>query len=368
MTLKKNSKLNDQPLSWSEAVRKRPGLYIGSANNKGLVYIIKKIISGIFSHAKSDFVYLTLHDKSKVELKFHHCQNPINHNCYIINVSDAHPHFIKFNEIHPLFILEMAALNPLCSHFKVQFLNKFGIEICSQKFKYGALKTGKINSKEIQCSSFIIKFELDKEIWGEGFELNENYINNEIRDFSFFYKKNKFELIYNVDNENCRIFYHFKNGLRDKLQIKKLNDLGGSYFDTIIDEQIGNFKLEVAFAFREYSVNQPYLESYVNEELTHENGSHLDGFLKGLTGGLIKYLQKNELTEVYKISEKKMKENLIAIIHLRTETPLFGGSVRNKLTNPEIIEPIANYITELFFNMMEADGISANKLIREFVI
>ena len=83
MTLKKNSKLNDQPLSWSEAVRKRPGLYIGSANNKGLVYIIKKIIFGIFSHAKSDFVYLTLHDKSKVELKFHHCQNPINDNCYI---------------------------------------------------------------------------------------------------------------------------------------------------------------------------------------------------------------------------------------------------------------------------------------------
>lgn len=99
-----------------------------------------------------------------------------------------------------------------------------------------------------------------------------------------------------------------------------------------------------------------------------ENGTHIDAFLKGLTYGVMKYFQKYELTDTYKISEKGMKENLIAILNIRMAAPVFSGCVKNKLANFEIIEPIANEIATLFFNKIEADKAATQKLIQKFKI
>lgn len=355
MQKKEYSKSDIQELSWNEAIRKRPRMYIGDINDKGFVELIKGIFSNIISHTKSNFSSIILYSENKVELKFSGLQNPIVDNCSTLSTYTVN---------HP--VLEMGVLNALCSNFEIHFLENSETEICYQVFNKGKLQKGKIEHKEIECNSIVIKFELDKEIWNKDFEYNENYISHEIRNFAYLHKNVKFELVYG--KEKCKVLYHFKNGLGDKIEIEKINGLGRSYFDTIIDEQIENFRLEVAFAFREYSVDQPYLESYVNDSRTVEDGSHVEGLLKGLTYGVMKYFQKNKLTGEYKISEKGMKESLVAAIHLKMETPLFSGCVKNKLANSEIIEPIANRISELLFKKIEEDEESTKKLIRKFEI
>jgi DNA gyrase/topoisomerase IV subunit B len=90
--------------------------------------------------------------------------------------------------------------------------------------------------------------------------------------------------------------------------------------------------------------------------------------LKGLTYGVMKYFQKHELTEKYKISEKGMKENLVAAINIKMDAPVFSGCVKNKLANPEIIESIANYVAELLFKKIEKDEKATERLIRKFEI
>ncbi len=65
---------------------------------------------------------------------------------------------------------------------------------------------------------------------------------------------------------------------------------------------------------------------------------------------LVKYFQKHNLTEAFKISEKGMKENLMAAINIRMDAPVFSSCVKNKLANFEIIEPISNFVSDLLFN------------------
>jgi DNA gyrase/topoisomerase IV subunit B len=75
----------------------------------------------------------------------------------------------------------------------------------------------------------------------------------------------------------------------------------------------------------------------------------------------MKYFQKHELTQVYKISEKGMRENLLAAVHVKMNKPQFSGCVRNKLASPEIIEPLTDYIGDLLFQKIENDDESAQK-------
>lgn len=61
-----------------------------------------------------------------------------------------------------------------------------------------------------------------------------------------------------------------------------------------------------------------------------------------------------------------MQENLVAAINIKLQNPFYSGCVKNKLANPEIIEPIANYVAGLLFEMIEQDEKATEQLIRKF--
>ena len=82
----------------------------------------------------------------------------------------------------------------------------------------------------------------------------------------------------------------------------------------------------------------------------------------------MKHFQKYDLVNKYKISEKGIRENLIAAIHIKLENPMFSGCVKNKLANPDIIEPIANRISDILFKKIEDDPEAGKKLISKFEI
>lgn len=351
----KYSKENIKEMKWPEVLRLRPEMYIGHVNMKGFLQMLKGIISSAIRNANANSFFIELKGEVEGKLRFN---NP---NKSIVNSWGK----IKKNAIHPLF-LEFFALNALSEKFEISFWNVNHQKIGEQYFEKGVLISEKAIDK-INCSFIEVKFLLDKSIWG-ALKWNTTYITHHLRAFAYLYKKTKFELRYRAANEDCRVVYHFKNGLKDRVDIEILNGLGGSYFETHIDEKIDNFHIEVAFAFRDYSVDAAYLKSYACDYLTSEHGTHVDGLLKGLTYGVMKYFQKEELTEVYKISEKGMKENLIAVINVKLDEPVFSGCVKNKLANSEIIEPIASYIAEIFFKMIEENEEATERLIRKFAI
>ena len=348
------SEENIKELKWSEHIRKRPRMYIGQVNEKGFMDMFKGIISSAILSTDAKRFSIELNDNSKAKFQFDNQRG---------EVKNSWGKFIS-NPTNP-FILELFALNALSKEFQISFWDAEYNKIYEEQFEEGKVISGK-EIESIDCSFIKVEFLLDDKIWGKDFKWNKIYITHQLREFAYLYKRTKFEIIYKEDNEDCKLIYHFKNGLKDRIDIEILNGLGGSYFETEVDEKIGDFQIELAFAFRDYSVDAPYLKSYANDYFTFENGTHVDGLLKGLTYGVMKYFQKHELVNKYKISEKGMKENLVAALNIKMDAPVFSGCVKNKLANPEIIEPIADYVAELLFKKIEQDEEATKRLIRKF--
>ncbi len=356
---RKYTKDDIQKLEWNEHIRLRPGMYLGRVNIKGFVELLKGLYSNVLNDLKSNSISFEITKPNSGVLSVTNIQSSV-----VDNWSKWDPNSHRTNP----FILEFQTLNALSEIFKIQLFDKDYNCIYEQEYSKGVFIKGNQGKNEIRCSKMEINFTLDKEIWSNQFDWNENFISHEISEFAYLHKNAKFKFLYRVEDETCNITYNFKNGLSDRLEIEKLRGLGGSYFETTIDEQIEDFRIEIAFAFRDYTVDEPFLKSFVNDYYTQENGSHVDGLLKGLTYGVMKYFQKHNLTEVFKISEKGMKENLLAAINIRMEAPVFSGCVKNKLSNSEIIEPIANYVSDLLFKKIEENEESTKKLIQKFKI
>jgi len=342
-----------------EHIRLRPAMYLGRVNIKGFIELLKGLFSNVLSDLKSDYITFEIIESNSAILKANNVLLPV-----IDNWSKWNP---NSNRTNP-FILEFQVLNALCTSFEIKLLNKTHKTIFRQEYKNGEFIKGDKNKNEIQCSQLEIEFTLDKEIWGEDFEWNENFLNHQIREFAYLYSEVKFNFLYQVNNENCNITYFYKNGLKDRIEIEKLNGLMETYIDIQIKDKIENFHIETSLAFRGSYIDQPFLKSFVNDYYTHENGSHVDGIINGLTKGIKKYILKHNLKGNFKISKKRTKKRLIAAINIKMDGPQFSGSVKNKLANKEIIKPIESYVTNLFIEKLEEDKESAKKLLWLFEV
>ena len=342
-------------LKWNEAIRLRPGMYIGKTDINGFVELLKGALSNILTYAGKNnkcIIKLVKNRQARVEI--------INLNQRIENqweIWDRNPKNISH--------IGMETINALSKRFEISFLDENQQQIAIQKFQEGRFIEGN-RLDSIDCNELVFDFDLDVDIWGEQFIWNELYVSKQLQEFAYLYKNTWFEIIYQIKSENCRVIYSFNEGLKDRILLEELTGLGGSYFQTYIDKQFDGFSLEAALAFREYTVDEPYIRSFVNDRYTHEEGTHVDAVLKGLTYGVMQYFQHHELTNKYKISEKGMREHLICFLNIRLNTPIYSGCVRNKLANPEIIEPISNFIAEVLHQKLEKGQELTDRLIRKF--
>jgi len=336
--------------SWIEDIRKRPALYIGSVNQKGVLGMLKLLVSEITSSTNCDSVKIVFKENLQGEIEFENIQNEFYKDIAIIQqdrISD---------------FMELAILNGLSKQLTL-------ILDSSQKEKQEYLN-GKSNlepsHEKINCKKMNITFSLDESIWGKSFKWNTNYLIHELREFCYFFPTVKFEISETITGFSNINTFKFKNGLQDRLEIEILNGILSAYFNHHFSHESDNFKLEIAFAFRKSDVDQTFIRTYVNKEITPENGSHLDGLLNGLTDGVIKYFQANNLLNNYKISESDMKKGLVCIMNIELNEAKFRGAVKNKLTNSEIVKPISSFVSNLFYNSIQEDKESTQLLIHKF--
>jgi DNA gyrase subunit B len=346
-----------QAVNHREHIRKRPGMYIGIVNIKGFMEMIQGLLSNTFLNANPNYFQFEFQERYSGKIKFKNIKGGLND-------SWATEHILLTSP----FWMEALVLNNLSSDFNIKFFGKNGEKIAEQKFKKGELKKGKVEDKKLNCHSVEVDFKLDKEIWKDNFEWNTNYIIHQIKDFAYLYKNVKFEIKYKLDKEPCRIIYHFKNGLKDRIDIERLNGLCQSYFMTYLEEKFNGFSLELAFAFRENSVDAGFLKSYVNDHHTHQGGTHHQGLVTGLSIALRKYVQEKHLDKKYSFPKNKITSHLIAALNLKMDDPVFEGSTKNKLGNPEIVKPISNFISKILFEQLITNEDLAKNLLWNFEI
>lgn len=351
-------------LTWREAIRKRPAMYVGSTGIQGFTHLLKEFFASFYRYVD---VTQQTGDSPAINLEAEQSSFSITgkqSGIFLYN-GLGYPIIGNISENLTLFGCDFAVLNALSQNYELSLFDKDKNELLKQVYNQGISQDGTIDEQEYFAKSLQIKFELDDSIW-ENFSINPIFTSDIIKDLAFLNKDKTFEIKYLVNTESCRVVYHFKDGLRDMIESQKPSGWGSTIFDTYIEKDFENFSVETAFAFWNYSVNEPFFKSFVNNHHTHENGTHADALISGIIRASRDYVEKHHTTERFVITKRTVLSFLLAGVHVKMKKPHFCGSTKDKLDSKEILKPLSDYIAQLLFEKFESDHEKTKDIIRHF--
>jgi DNA gyrase subunit B len=153
-------------------------------------------------------------------------------------------------------------------------------------------------------------------------------------------------------------FVEFLDGTREKL-IQNVVSVEG---------EKNGIPVEVALIYNNsYAEN---IHSYVNNINTHEGGTHLSGFRRGLTGTLKKYAEKSGMLDKLKfdISGDDFREGLTAIVSVKVQEPQFEGQTKTKLGNREVTAPVSQAVSEMLNDYLEENPDDAKQIVQKVIL
>jgi len=153
-------------------------------------------------------------------------------------------------------------------------------------------------------------------------------------------------------------FVEFLDGNREKLIDNVIS----------IEGEKNNIPVEVALIYNtSYTEN---IHSYVNNINTHEGGTHLSGFRRGLTNTLKKYAEGSGMLDKLKfeIAGDDFREGLTAIISVKVQEPQFEGQTKTKLGNREVNAPVSQAVSEMLSDYLEENPDNAKRIIEKVIL
>lgn len=373
---------NIQVLEGLEAVRKRPAMYIGDIGVKGLHHLVYEVIDNsideaLAGHCKNIFV--TINEDNSITVKDDgrgiptgiHPKLGVSALEVVMTVLHAGGKFDKdtYKVSGGLHGVGVSCVNALSTHLKVE-VHRDG-KIVTQEFNIGkplypAKETGTTDYR-----GTIVTFKPDLSIFIAG-EYNYTTLANRMRELSFLNKGISLSLADKRQlDENGKPFgetFFSQGGLREFV-----NYLDGGK-EKLIDEVIymegekGGIPVEVAMIYNNsYSEN---LQSYVNNINTHEGGTHLAGFRRGLTRTLKSYADKSGLLSKLKIeiAGDDFREGLTAVISVKVQEPQFEGQTKTKLGNNEAMGAVDQAISEALNNYLEEHPKHARMIVDKVIL
>lgn len=361
MKKKKSGTHSAEILNWREAVRNRPAMYTGSTQIQGFEHLLRDFFASFFKYVDAGNFAL------KLPVVFFEAEHI---SLEILGKQSGIFRFEKPNRKIPANISEnltfgfdLAILNALSLNYEFRLFDQNHALLLKQIYQQGILQNGIVEETEYSFDTMEIRFTLDSEIWEE-FEINPYFFAEIIKELAFLNEDKTFELKYSIGGEDCRIIYKFPNGLKDLVQINGTRGWGSLIYLTELEYKSEDFSAEICFSFHDYSVNEPFFKSFVNNHYTHEGGTHVKGLLSGIGKALKKFIKEQKPDDFFVITDRTILSSLVGAIHLKLKHPSFEGAVKNKLNNPQIVEPISEFVFKKFYEKLENHPEAAIYLIR----
>jgi len=343
-------------LTGLSAVRKRPGMYIGSTGLRGLHHLIYEVVDNSIDEAMAGYcseITIIIHEDNSVTVKDNGRGIPI----------DIHPTLqvpaleVVMTKLHAggkfdsdsykvsggLHGVGISVVNALSSDLEV-YVHKNG-KIYYQNYKIGVPQCEMKILGDTENKGTIIHFKPDAEIFDEIVYTYET-VATRLKELAFLNKGIKIILKDERENKKENVF-HYEGGI--KSFVEYLNKSKHPIHDIIYVYALKNkVEIEVALQYTEsYSEN---VHSFVNNINTHEGGTHLSGFKTALTRCLNNYLDSNyskivsskskksnnKNDDKIKLSSDDSREGLSAIISIKIPEPQFEGQTKTKLGNGEV--------------------------------
>ncbi|SHJ50198.1 DNA gyrase subunit B [Arenibacter nanhaiticus] len=384
---KKNNYSADsiQALEGMEHVRMRPSMYIGDVGIRGLHHLVYEVVDNSIDEAMGghcDAIEVTINEDNSVTTKDNgrgipvdiHKKEGVSALQVVMTKIGAGGKFDKdsYKVSGGLHGVGVSCVNALSSHLRAT-VHKDG-KIWEQEYSRGKALYPVKQIGETTYRGTIVTFTPDDTIFTQSVEYSYETLSNRMRELAFLNKGLEIVLTDRrqkdensesgfvserfFSQEGLKEFIKFLDGNREPL-IREVIAMEGEKND---------IPVEVAMVYNtSYTEN---LHSYVNNINTHEGGTHLSGFRRGLTTTLKKYADASGMLDKLKfeVQGDDFREGLTAIISVKVGEPQFEGQTKTKLGNREVSAAVSQAVSEMLTNYLEENPEDAKVIVQKVIL
>lgn len=365
-----------------EAVRLRPAMYIGDISDRGLHHLVYEVVDNSIDEALAghcDTIDVVIYKDNSVSVMDNGRGIPVdlhekeNRSALevVMTVLHAGGKFDKgsYKVSGGLHGVGVSCVNGLSSDMKVDVF-KEGKQY-RQEYKKGIPQYSVKEIGDTDKSGTLVHFKPDDSIF-QVTEYKFDTLATRLRELSFLNKGIRLTLTdereLDENDEFIKIEYFSERGLIDFIEY-----LDGTREKLMpdpiyIEGERNEVPLEMVMQYNtSFSEN---IHSYVNNINTHEGGTHLAGFRRGLTRTLKSYAEKSGMLKNLKfdISGDDFREGLTAIISVKVQEPQFEGQTKTKLGNNEVMGVVDQLTSEMLGNYLEENPKEARIIVNKVIL
>ena len=365
-----------QVLEGLEPVRKRPGMYIGSTDKRGLHHLITEIVDNSIDEALAGYcdhieVYLNKDGSCSV------VDNGRGIPCGMHPTEHKSAVEVVLTKLHAggkfggegykisggLHGVGLSCVNALSEWLKVTVYQNGKVH--EQLYKRGIPQSDLAVTGDTTKTGTTITFKPDTEIF-ETLDFDFSEIKSRFREIAFLNKGLTISIEDDRGEEPVRETYQFIGGIVEFVDY--LNKNKENIFPSPVYVNVINPTNEVEIAFQYNNGYNEIINSYANNINTEEGGTHLNGFKNALTKIINDYGKANRiLKESDKLSGDDVREGLTAIVSVKLMNPQFEGQTKTKLGNSEMSKIVSDAMQEKFGEYLEENPAIAKELILKCV-
>ena len=372
-----------QALEGMEHVRMRPSMYIGDVGSRGLHHLVYEVVDNSIDEAMAghcDRISVTINEDNSVTTEDNgrgipvgmHKKEGVSALEVVMTKIGAGGKFDKdsYKVSGGLHGVGVSCVNAL-SEKLVATVHRDG-KIWEQEYQRGKSIEPVKEVGTSDKTGTIVTFLPDKTIFQDVNTYTYDILATRLRELSFLNKgitiiitdkRNK-----DKDGNDAHEEFYSKDGLVEF--IKFLDDTREPIMKDVIafEGEKNGVPVEVAMIYNtSYSEN---LHSYVNNINTHEGGTHLSGFRRGLTHTLKKYSETSGMLDKLKfeISGDDFREGLTAIISVKVAEPQFEGQTKTKLGNKEVSASVSQAVSEMLRDYLEEHPDDAKTIVQKVIL
>jgi DNA gyrase subunit B len=361
---------NIKVLKGLEAVRKRPGMYIGDTGHRGLHHLVYEVIDNSIDEAMAghcDTINVTLTKDGTCKVSDNgrgiptdmHPTEGMSAATVVLTVLHAGGKFDKdtYKVSGGLHGVGVSVVNALSSDLKMT-IHRDG-KIHEQNFKEGIPQEALEVIGDTRKTGTTIEFSADSSIFTDTTTFEYDYLSKRFKELAYL---NPFITIIFTDERTENVeTYHFEGGIAQYVSDMNKKTLIADVYS--FTAKIEDIEFDIALMYND--AYDEKLASFVNNIRTPNGGTHEAGFRAGLTRVISNYNSKNGAAKEkdVKIEGKDTSEGLIAIVSVRVPEPQFEGQTKGKLGNTYVRPLVQKQTYELLSKYFEENPLQAKAIV-----
>jgi len=366
---------NIKVLKGLEAVRKRPGMYIGDTSVKGLHHLIYEVVDNSIDEAMAGFcdtikVTLTKEGSAIIEdngrgipVALHPTEH-ISAATVVLTVLHAGGKFDKdtYKVSGGLHGVGVSVVNALSKDLRLEIWREGNIH--NQSFAKGIPQDVLAVTGTTKKTGTKVEFWPDESIFTEGVTFEFDILAKRFKELA--YLNPKIKILFHDMRNNKKETYHFEGGISEFVEdLNKKEPLTSIQFFT---GSADDMEMDIALMYCNDDIDK--VVSFVNNIKTPDGGTHEAGFRAGLTRSISQYITKNANAKEKstKITGDDAKEGLVAVISVRVPEPQFEGQTKGKLGSSYVRPLVQKFIYEQFNKFLEENPLEAKEIMAHVIL